>query len=650
MNEKKLEYYKRKIFLYAFCFLIGIFSPLYAVSDTLNFKQFNKDFLLKVITDNTEWVKYPRYRDRCKWDSIISNDIKQSIIKEGEKALKHVWKPNLASQYLAYKNKGQILTGRDNYLAIQALMLAELVEGRGRFLESLIDGVWFMCETTWLHSAHLVFQKDQSGLPDPEEPTVELVVADIGAEMAWAYFFFKDEFDKISPLISKEIRKAVYKKMIDPYFSRDDYWWMGFTGRKVNNWNIWINYNLLQAVSLLEEDKEKRSGYIARILQSAEFFLNAYQDDGACEEGPTYWGHAGANLYKFADLLFKLTEGRINLFKEEKVQNIGKYIYRVNIIDNNFVNFSDASPIVNIKPGLVYSYGEAINDKFMMDFACRYLEKYPHDSFIGGCFATALDEVFTVSQLSKQNISGENYILSHCFQDTELVVARDSKTGNKGFFFAALGGNNGQSHNHNDVGSCILYYNGSPVLIDVGVGTYTKKTFSSQRYSIWTMQSCFHNLPTINGYNQKNGLEYSASDINYNDSRTRVLYSMDIGKAYPVEAGIKKWKREYILSRNKQFSISDNWKLGYVKDEIIFNFITSCDVWLGNEKIIFKGNDFDLQMTYDSDKLEVTYEKITFYDKKLKSSWSKGYVYKIMFRTKKMLEEDKNVFIIKNLK
>ena len=39
-----------------------------------------------------------------------------------------------------------------------------------------------------------------------------------------------------------------------------------------------------------------------------------------------------------------------------------------------------------------------------------------------------------------------------------------------------------------------------PVIIDAGVGTYTRQTFSSERYTIWTMQSNYHNLPMINGF------------------------------------------------------------------------------------------------------------------------------------------------------
>ena len=49
-------------------------------------------------------------------------------------------------------------------------------------------------------------------------------------------------------------------------------------------------------------------------------------------------------------------------------------------------------------------------------------------------------------------------------------------------------------------------------MIDAGVGTYNRQTFSEQRYDIWTMQSNYHNLPMINGVPQKNGPEFKTTD------------------------------------------------------------------------------------------------------------------------------------------
>src|SRR5690606_3238301 len=89
-----------------------------------------------------------------------------------------------------------------------------------------------------------------------------------------------------------------------------------------------------------------------------------------------------------------------------------------------------------------------------------------------------------------------------------LFIARDGR-----FVVAAKAGDNGDSHNHNDVGSVIVYKHGKPLLIDVGVETYTGKTFSPQRYDIWTMQSAYHNLPSFGGVQQQPGAGFAANAV-----------------------------------------------------------------------------------------------------------------------------------------
>lgn len=82
------------------------------------------------------------------------------------------------------------------------------------------------------------------------------------------------------------------------------------------------------------------------------------------------------------------------------------------------------------------------------------------------------------------------------------MAARMEDGSDKGLYLSAKGGNNGESHNHNDVGSFVLYCDGKPVVIDIGTGVYEKKTFSPQRYEIPQMQSLYHNLPIIGGEGQ----------------------------------------------------------------------------------------------------------------------------------------------------
>lgn len=595
-------------------------------------KNVTKKQLQDVLAPVNQWVTYPSYKDRQAWDNRIPADIRDRILKAGEKALLYKWKPDLATDYLAYKRKGQILTGRDNQMTLNTLVLAELVEGRGRFLDAIVNGAWFLCEVSWVHSAHAYFQKDQSGLPDPDEHTVELVVADIGAQMAWIYYFFHEEFDKISPLIAKRIRKTVYGRLIDPYFARTDYWWMGFTPREVNNWNIWINYNVLQAVLLLEENEADRAGYVYQLMRSVDRYIDVQHTDGACEEGPSYFGHAGANLIKFLDLLDRATGGKVNIFSNEKIKNIGRYIRRVNIHNQYFVNFSDAAARCSVSPGAVYLYGKRIGDRQLMGFASDFARHtgWKNTLSTGTLFARMLDDVLDAKEILEGAGSSVEE-LSFYFKDSQLVVARDSHQSDEGFCFAAHGSNNGVSHNHNDVGSCMLYYNGEPVLIDVGVGVYTKQTFSSQRYSIWTMQSGFHNLPTINGFDQCAGKNYYARNVKFTDRGRTAIFSADIAPAYPKEAEISQWIRSYTLKRGCEFVISDQWKLDKLGEENVLNFMTSCTPILEDRYLLLKHANFTLKMTFDSQLLKPIIETIILKDKKLKSSWNSDKVYRIKF-------------------
>lgn len=89
------------------------------------------------------WVDYPAYKDRKAWEERVDPFLGEKIIQNGEKALGHEWRPALASDYLAFKRTGEIRTKRENHLALQALMLAELVEGKGRFMDAIMDGAWF---------------------------------------------------------------------------------------------------------------------------------------------------------------------------------------------------------------------------------------------------------------------------------------------------------------------------------------------------------------------------------------------------------------------------------------------------------------------------------------------------------------------------
>lgn len=114
-------------------------------------------------------------------------------------------------------------------------------------------------------------------------------------------------------------------------------------------------------------------------------------------------------------------------------------------------------------------------------------------------------------------------------------------------------GCNNDSHNHNDVGSVTLYRDGRPLLVDIGVETYSKKTFSAQRYEIWTMQSSWHNLPEFdpNGkrWQQLPGSQYRAAEVQVGSDLHTI--SMNIAPAYGQVPGLTYYRRTVQLTENR---------------------------------------------------------------------------------------------------
>lgn len=121
----------------------------------------------------------------------------------------------------------------------------------------------------------------------------------------------------------------------------------------------------------------------------------------------------------------------------------------------------------------------------------------------------------------------------------------------------------------------MLYRNGHPMLIDIGVGTYTKTTFSANRYSLFYMQSQYHNTPTINGVMQHAGSPYGSSNVSYHHDGSSSHFSTNIAQAYPSTAAVNKWIRSIDFDDNlNTVTVTDDYELSAWIEPSTLNFIT----------------------------------------------------------------------------
>ncbi|MFN7936383.1 MAG: heparinase II/III family protein [Bryobacteraceae bacterium] len=597
-------------------------------------KDWNAEKVAGALLPAREWKPLPRFADRAAWEGLPA-EVRGHIVEQASGLQKEPWESLPASVYLDFARNGN----RSRYERIRfarrgklnLLAVAECIEGKGRFLDSVTEGVWLECEeSSWVLPAHIGVQKVGKGLPDVTEPVVDLFAAESGAQLSWLHYLLASELGRVSPLVPKRIRNEVHHRILAPCMERNDFGWMGLRGpqHSLNNWTPWINSNWLTCALLLEEDPGRRAAHVAKALRSVDEYLSDMPDDGGCDEGPGYWGRAGASLFDCLELLDSASSGRMTWWKEPLVREIGRYIVKAHIAGKWMVNFADASAHATPDGALVWRYGKAIGDRDMMEYGAWAAQGQRgfdgHDSPARGLMKLFLNAGMKDTQ-ARAPLPVENWL-----PDLNVLFARQTAGSDRGFYLAAKGGHNAESHNHNDVGNFIVFLDGQPVLVDVGVETYTAKTFSSQRYEIWTMQSGWHNCPTVNGMMQAPGRAFRARDVQFKGGAVSEV-AMDLAGTYPAEARVERLRRSMRLDRKAGAVVVEDGFALRGAGAMEWNFITPVKPSVGDAGRVSLAAGAVLR--YDAALLSAAVDEHEANDGRLKEIWG-GKMYRVRLTLK----------------
>ena len=352
--------------------------------------------------------------------------------------------------------------------------------------------------------------------------------------------------DRLGDLLSAEtralVKEQVEERIFTPFFSHPvpyPKWEHGDS-----NWNAVCAGSIGSAcLHLLKEPQEKNhlDACLERICNALQNYVKGFTDDGTCIEGLGYFTYGMTYFVKFGMELREYSNGRLDLFKgdwgafhkgeEDKRGRMALFQEKCYFSDGRTLCFSDGNS----------------HDSFCVGLTCALADIFPKvqipnmERAAGLCSDTCFRFAGLVMNLTepgkylehlegfknqKDAKSGGN---CHILPDSQWVICESDNH----IAMACKGGNNGESHNHNDIGHFLYETEGVLLLTDLGSGEYTRQYFSEERYTILCNNSFSHSVPILDGKGQKEGAEYKCRAFRAEETKQKAMVEMELAGAYP---------------------------------------------------------------------------------------------------------------------
>ena len=424
-----------------------------------------------------------------------------------------------------------------------------LWEDDSRWIDGLCDILTAICgEFAWTFPAHADKNLSYSDL----RGHIDLFSAETAQTLSETLYLLSD---RLPGNVVDMVRSNLMERIVEPYLK-------GGQDFPKNNWQAVCNGCV--AMCIMELGLDDVFWQVKdRVLQGMQIFLDSYPEDGICLEGPIYWTYGFGYFAFTAAMLREYTNGAIDLFRSEKVKNMAHFYEWAFVGDEYTVPFADAGHILYLNPGLIgFLQREYGTDPISYAAA----SKYGYD--IRWRFADMVRNLIWKESFAEQKSS----VCEKYFPHAEWYYNRKSN-----YTLVAKCGNNEEPHNHNDIGSFVVYTNGVYVVDDLGWPEYDKNYFHYEyRYRDYICASSLgHSVPIVNGKPQLWGADKKGSVLCNSDDR----FILDLSESYDLSPGSV--KRE-IACNESSVSLTDTVSEGNtlisrialrVKPEVVENGI-----------------------------------------------------------------------------
>ncbi len=528
-----------------------------AVADTVEERERRIDEIAGWLAEKPK-ADGARFGDRAAWERLALMPEASGVIAEAGEIVGLPIPEMPDALYLEFTRNGVRINYENLYFERERrfgrLMLAECMEGKGRFLPKLCEYIDAFCAMrSWTLPAH-----DPRLTSFEGKPHIDLFSADLALVLAQACDIMRDVLpQKQRDMIAAECDRRVFLPYL--FLARNfrdgakratmDYnWWYDCR----LNWNSVCHSCAVRAALALVADRRTRAEFIASAESAVPFALSAYLSDGYCTEGMGYWDYGYGHHVMMGLAVRAATGGKVDFFSDSKNRLASQYAYGFQLEPFKSPPFADgvASPSLGVLSLIRQVYPEltcAEVEGFSLFGADgnRALVRSPQSFMVLRAFGQ--EPPRTVGCGSMADMLGART----WFPAAQVLVARARRKGCKESLSLAIkGGHNAELHNHNDLGSYTIMLDGVEMCGDPGKEVYTRRTFSDRRYDSKILNSYGHPVPVVGGRLQQEGGDFKAEVLRTDFTEGLDTIAYDLTKAYDAP-DLKSLVRTVVFDREK---------------------------------------------------------------------------------------------------
>ena len=542
-------------------------------------KRYTKYEILEILesTDKERILSYRTDRERVLANPLLKDRL-ADILREAEK-MDAIPTPTLPfSSFKRYEIDGDRYEYEGDYFLrrrkLEAFAIRAWLYEREEDVSALEDIIWAVLdEYTWALPAHLWGE----GLKKIQADAymVDLFAAETAETLSEILVLVGD---KLQPIVAERTRRLIRERVLDRMNER--FRWMNWS----NNW-VAVCGGSVGIASMYESDDEQLASILYTVIDSLHRYLDGFSDDGACLEGIAYWRYGFGYFIAFSELLYRRTEGKINLFHDEKVHKVASFIQKCIFPGGKCVSFSDGHSSATISLFATAKLSEIYPD-IPLPSLDTVTMRYPED--VDGRFALELRNLIWAPNALPTD---GGCFATHVLEAAEWYIS----TAKNGTSLAAKAGHNDEPHNHNDVGSFEIYKNGEELLCDLGCGAYNKAYFDPKtRYGVLCNASYGHSLPIINGTYQLPGKEFAAREVKIDTTGIR----MDMSGAYNIPTLDSLIRDVRFDAESGAVTLTDTYSFTESLDEVLERFITRTIPEIDGGTVMIKSGNEVLSIAY----------------------------------------------------